>query len=91
MNYTTKSDERQYVWGFEGCGAMWAFFSKQENAMAHAGTNQVHGFDMEEAHIMDNRRRLELGAPAISFDKFEECIDHTLSCIPPEIDCEEEL
>lgn len=86
MNHITKSEEYQYVWGFEGCGAMWSFFSKQEIAIKHAGTNQVHGFDLKKAHILDNRRRLELGAPAISFDKFVECVDHTLICIPPEIE-----
>jgi len=87
MNRITKSEES--VWGFEGCGAMWSFFSKQERAIEHAGTNRVHEFNVEKAHILDNRRRQELGAPAISFDKFVECVDHTLSCIPSNADCDE--
>ncbi|MDF1538189.1 MAG: hypothetical protein P1Q69_04735 [Candidatus Thorarchaeota archaeon] len=89
MKHLIDSEECQYVWGFEGCGAMWTFFSNQRDALKHAGTNEVLRFEVEEAHVLDNRRRQELGAPAISFDKFSDCIDHTLSCIPPEIDCEE--
>lgn len=88
MKHLTKPEELQYIWGFEGCGAMWTFFSDKEKALKHAGTNEVHQFEVDEAHILDNLRRQELGASAISFDKFVECIDHTLSCIPSEIDCE---
>ena len=78
-----------HVWGFEGCGSMWTFFSNKKTAQKHAGTNQVFEFDLYQAHMLDNKRRTELGSVAINFEQFLECIDHTASCSPFEYDCEE--
>ncbi|MHA1906695.1 MAG: hypothetical protein ACW98Y_05335 [Candidatus Thorarchaeota archaeon] len=80
----------EHIWGFEGCGSMWTFFSDQKRANKHAGENQVYEFGLAEAHMLDNRRRQELGSVAISFELFLECIDHTASCSPFEYDCEEQ-
>ncbi len=69
---------------------MWTFFSSQKRAYDHSGENEVYEFDLQEAHILDNRRRIELGSSAISLEEFLECIDSTASCSPFEYDCEEE-
>ncbi|MCK5240318.1 MAG: hypothetical protein KAR33_12250 [Candidatus Thorarchaeota archaeon] len=84
------SKDLEHIWGFEGCGSMWTFFSDQESALKHAGTNQVFKFGLEDAHALDNKRRKELGSVAITFKLFLECIDHTASCSPFEYDCNDE-
>ncbi|MFW9908272.1 MAG: hypothetical protein ACFFEF_06835 [Candidatus Thorarchaeota archaeon] len=75
------------IWGFEGCGAMWSFFSKQESALRHAGENEVYSFRIHEAFDLDNRRRLELGYSRISLEQFYECIDLGESCSLAEDEC----
>ncbi|MFW9966388.1 MAG: hypothetical protein ACFFEA_04475 [Candidatus Thorarchaeota archaeon] len=37
------------VWGFEGCGAMWTFYSDRKLAMRAAMGNRVHELEVYEA------------------------------------------
>ena len=70
------------VWGFEGCGAMWTFYSSHDVALRSAGENPVYDFTLEEAFELDNARRTELGFKKITFQQFLDCIDLSGSCIP---------
>ncbi len=76
------------VWGFEGCGAMWTFYEREEDALESAQENLVSEFTIEVAWTRDNARRGELGFPAISFDQFLECVRMHERCYPADSDCE---
>ena len=75
------------VWGFEGCGAMWTFFSLKKDAEASAGDNSIYNFSVEEAFALDNLRRKDLGFETITFSQFIDCIDASSSCVPPDAEC----
>ncbi len=75
------------VWGFEGCGAMWTFFSKREQALKAAGKNQIYDFTLAEASELDNQRRQELGFVRITLRQFLDCIDGA-SCVPDRQGCQ---
>ena len=75
------------VWGYEGCGAMWTFFSSKKDAEASAGDNSVYNFSLAEAFELDNQRRKELGFERVSFSQLIDCIDASSSCTPSDTDC----
>lgn len=66
---------------------MWAFFSLKKVAEASAGDNSIFNFSIEEAFELDNQRRQELGFKKVTFGQFIDCIDASISCTPPDIDC----
>ncbi|MHA2021597.1 MAG: hypothetical protein ACW96N_07775, partial [Candidatus Thorarchaeota archaeon] len=75
------------VWGFEGCGAMWTFYSDRQQAMKSAMDNRIHELEVYDAFLLDNARRHDLGYPRIAFDQFLECVNHPTHCVPDDIDC----
>ncbi len=77
------------VWGFEGCGAMWTFYSDRNHALESAMDNRIHELEIYEAFLLDNTRRHEMGYPPITFDQFLECVNHPTQCIPDDIDCKD--
>ncbi|MHA2141044.1 MAG: hypothetical protein ACXADC_12425 [Candidatus Thorarchaeota archaeon] len=79
----------KHVWGFEGCGAMWTFYSDRKEAIESAMDNRVHELEVYEAFLLDNSRRHEMGYPPITFDQFLECVNHPIQCAPDDIDCQE--
>ena len=72
------NDEK--VWGYEGCGCMWTFFTDCKAAYAKAGENTVLEATLENAYDLDSRRRQELGFHKITLEEFKECIDHPMYC-----------
>lgn len=77
------------VWGFEGCGAMWTFYSEKKQAIESAKDNRVHELEVYEAYLLDNERRHDMGYPPITFNQFLECVNHPTQCVPDDTDCEE--
>jgi hypothetical protein len=77
------------VWGFEGCGAMWAFYSERNQAMKSAKDNRIHELEIYEAYLLDNTRRDEMDHPPITFDQFLECVNHPAICASDDIECKE--
>jgi hypothetical protein len=80
-------DVPSILWGFEGCGSMWTFYSSKELAEASAQENEALEFQTEEAFELDNARREELGYPRISFDQFLDCIRLPATCPPGNGEC----
>ncbi|MFW9845456.1 MAG: hypothetical protein ACFFD6_01805 [Candidatus Thorarchaeota archaeon] len=76
------------VWGFEGCGAMWTFYTDQKRAQQAAQKNQVHEMEIEEAYFLDTTRRREMGYPAITFEQFLECIEQPPTCATDDPQCD---
>ena len=77
------------VWGFDGCGAMWTFYSDRQPAMESAMDNRIHELEVYEAFLLDNSRRHEMGYPSITFNQFLECVNHPTHCVPDDLDCKE--
>ncbi|MHA1925392.1 MAG: hypothetical protein ACXABV_03680 [Candidatus Thorarchaeota archaeon] len=77
------------VWGFEGCGAMWTFYSDMQHAIESAMDNRVHELEVYEAFLLDNTRRHEMGYPSSAFNQFLECVNHPTHCVPDNMDCNE--
>ena len=75
------------VWGFEGCGAMWTFYSDKEEAIESARDNRVHELEVYEAFLLDGTRRHEMGYSSITFNQFLECVNHPTQCVPDDADC----
>ena len=77
------------VWGFEGCGAMWTFYSDREQAIESGKDNRVHELEVYEAFLLDNTRRHEMGYPTITFKQFLDCVNHPTHSVPEDMDCME--
>jgi hypothetical protein len=77
----------EQVWGFEGCGAMWTFYTNRDAALKSSGENPIYDFTLEEAFELDRIRRTELGFNEITFQQFLDCIDVSASCVPANQEC----
>jgi hypothetical protein len=77
------------VWGFEGCGAMWTFYSDRQQAMESAMDNRIHELEVYEAFLLDNARRYDMGYPTITSNQFLECVNHPTHCVSDDIDFRE--
>jgi hypothetical protein len=86
---STDSPVPERIWGFEGCGAMWTFYSDREQAIESAMDNRVHELEVYEAFLLDNTRRHEMGYPPIIFKQFLDCVNHPTHCVPEDMDCME--
>jgi hypothetical protein len=75
------------VWGYEGCGAMWTFFSDNKKALDLARGEEVHEFSIEDAYILDNARRVEMGFDKITFEEFLDCLSEPSHCQKDETEC----
>lgn len=75
------------VWGYEGCGAMWTFFADSKKSLNLARGEEVHEFSIEDAYILDNSRRVEMGFAKITFDEFLDCLNEPAQCQTDESEC----
>lgn len=75
------------VWGYEGCGAMWTFFYDSKQAIDSARGEEVHEFSIEDAFILDNNRRAEMGFEKITFEQFLECLSVPTKCQVNDTEC----
>ncbi|MHA1959118.1 MAG: hypothetical protein ACW99U_02740 [Candidatus Thorarchaeota archaeon] len=78
-----KAQSSSPLFGFEGCGSMWSFYSSKELAERFAQGSDILEFSIEEASELDNARREELGYPRIKFEQFLDCIRHP-ETFPPD-------
>lgn len=77
------------LWGFEGCGCMWNFYDDEDITRRAAQHNPIYCFSFDEALNLENTRRREMDFPQITVEQFLECINQSLVCIPPSLNCEE--
>jgi hypothetical protein len=85
----TESLAPKRVWGYEGCGAMWTFYSVREQAIESAIDSRVYELEVYEAFLLDNTRRHEMGYPPITFEQFLDCVNHPIHCVTEAMECME--